>query len=111
MAHFAEIKDNIVQRVLVIPDTQEHRGQEFLSNDLKLGGTWIQCSYNNNIRKQFPGHGYIYNEEADVFIAPQPFPSWVLNDNYDWVAPVEMPTDGVYNWNEEEVRWDVVENP
>jgi hypothetical protein len=108
MAHFAEIKGNIVQRVLVVPDSQEHRGQEFLANDLKLGGTWIQCSYNGNIRKQFPGRGYTYKD--DVFIAPQPYPSWVLNENHDWVAPIEMPTDGMYNWNEEEGTWDVVED-
>jgi hypothetical protein len=95
MAHFAEIdENNIVCRILVIPDDQEHRGQDFLANDLQLGGTWIQCSYNNRIRKQYPGVGYTYNPNAEVFIAPQPFSSWVLNENYDW-----QPTDS----DEEEV--------
>jgi hypothetical protein len=88
MAHFAEIdKNNTVVRILVVPDEQEYRGNDFLSHDLRLGGTWIQCSYNNKIRKQYPGTGYTYDPIADVFIAPQPFPSWVLDENYDWKPP------------------------
>ncbi len=52
MAHFAEIDGNgIVKQVLVVPDQQEHRGQDYLANDLGLGGTWIQTSYNHRIRK------------------------------------------------------------
>jgi hypothetical protein len=108
MAHFAEIdNDGIVLQVLVVPDQQEHRGQEFLANDLELGGTWIQTSYNNNIRKQYAGIGFKYDEINDVFIAPQPFPSWILNDNHDWEAPKPKPDDGlVYIWNEEELEWE-----
>jgi hypothetical protein len=52
MAHFARVENNTVQEVLVVPDQQEHRGQDFLANDLGLGGTWIQTSYNHRIRKQ-----------------------------------------------------------
>lgn len=71
MAHFAEIDDNnIVTRVLVVPDEQEHRGQDFLANDLKLGGRWVQTSYNNRIRGRFAGIGYTYDEQADEFVAP-----------------------------------------
>ena len=73
MAHFAEInKDNIVLRVLVVSDDLEHRGQEFLSQDLGLGGTWIQTSYNGNIRKNYAGIGYTYDKNRDAFIAPKP---------------------------------------
>jgi len=73
MAHFAEIdENNIVTRVLVVPDEQEHRGQEFLANDLGLGGFWIQTSYNNNIRKNYAGIGYTFDPVRDAFIAPQP---------------------------------------
>lgn len=90
MAHFAEIdENNIVKQVLVVPDEQEHRGQEFLANDLQLGGTWIQCSYNNRIRKQYPSPNYSYDPIADVFIKPQPDPSWSLDENYDWQPPEE----------------------
>ena len=111
MAHFAEIdENNVVQRVLVVPDSQESRGQDFLANDLKLGGTWIQCSYNNSIRKQYPGQGYTFDSVNDVFIAPSPYPSWVLNANFDWQAPVAMPDDGQeYMWNEDTGSWDVIE--
>lgn len=88
MAHFAQIDtDNKVVQVLVVPDDQEHRGQDFLANDLGLGGTWIQTSYNNRIRKKYAGIGYTYNPTADVFVAPQPAPWFTLNDTFDWVCP------------------------
>jgi hypothetical protein len=73
MAHFAEIdSNNIVVRVLVVPDEQEHRGQEFLADELGLGGTWVQTSYNARIRKNYAGIGYTYDESRDAFIAPKP---------------------------------------
>lgn len=88
MAHFAEIDDNnIVLRVVVVPDEQEHRGSEYLSNDVGLGGNWIQTSYNDNIRKQFAGIGYTYDKINDVFIAPQPASWFILNHTFDWVCP------------------------
>lgn len=98
-------------RVLVVPDDQEHRGQAFLADDLQLGGTWIQCSYNNRIRKQYPGIGYTYNPDADVFITPQPFPSWSLDANYDWQAPIPVPesTENEYYWDEAQQIWQVLE--
>lgn len=69
MAHFAEIDEsNTVVRVLVVPDTQEHRGQEFLADDLGLGGTWIQTSYNSTIRKNYAGIGMTFDSERDAFI-------------------------------------------
>ena len=71
MAHFAEIdSNNVVLRVLVVADEQEHRGQEFLANDCNLGGTWIQTSYNGNIRSKFAGIGDIYDEVNDEFYSP-----------------------------------------
>jgi hypothetical protein len=72
MAHFAEIdSNNIVLRVLVVDNSLEHRGAEFLANDLGLGGTWIQTSYNNNIRYNYAGIGYTYDETRDAFIPPK----------------------------------------
>ena len=72
MAHFAEIdSNNRVLRVLVIADEQEHRGQEFLAEDLGLGGTWIQTSYNHKIRGKFAGVGDIYDEDEDIFYTPE----------------------------------------
>ena len=62
MAHFAELDENdVVLRVLVVPDNQEHRGHEFLSNDLGLGGTWVQTSYNGNFRGKYAGKGDIWD--------------------------------------------------
>lgn len=72
MAHFAEVdNDNIVQRVLVVDNSLEHRGADFLANDLGLGGNWIQTSYNGNIRKNFAGIGYTYDSSRDAFIPPK----------------------------------------
>lgn len=110
MAHFAEIDENgTVLRVLVVGDDQEHRGQDFLANDLGLGGTWVQTSYNHRIRKQFAGIGFKYDADADVFIAPKPFDSWTLDDNHDWQPPVAMPNDDQrYIWNEENQEWEIL---
>jgi hypothetical protein len=109
MAHFAEIdSDNKVLRVLVVDNEQEHRGQEFLANDLGLGGTWVQTSYNANIRKHFAGIGYLYSQELDAFIAPQPYNSWVLDeDTCKWQAPTPMPViEGKsYYWSEDDLSW------
>jgi len=113
MAHFAEIdSNNTVVRVLVIPDDAEDRGQDYLANDLGLGGTWVQTSYNGNIRKNFAGIGFAYDVERDAFIAPKPFDSWLLNEETcQWNAPVVYPTDGVvYEWDEESKDWKAIVN-
>jgi len=109
MAHFAQVdSNNKVLRVLVVSNDDEHRGQEFLAEDLGLGGTWIQTSYNNNIRKQYAGIGFSYDETADVFIAPSPFPSWQLDGNHDWQPPTPRP-DGDFCWDEDTQTWQELE--
>jgi len=109
MAHFAEIDStNTVLRVIVVADEHEANGAEWCNN--LLGGTWIQTSYNGNIRKQYAGVGSTYNETADVFNAPKPFDSWSLDENYDWQAPIDYPADGnIYSWDEANQVW--VESP
>jgi hypothetical protein len=86
MAHFAEIdSEGTVLRVLVVDNYQEHRGQDFLANDLGLGGTWVQTSYNDNIRKRFAGVGFKYDAELDAFIAPKCHEGATFNsENADW---------------------------
>ena len=118
MAHFAELdENNIVTRVIVVHNNElldgetesEAKGVEFCS---KLCGhtNWVQTSYNNNMRKQFAGVGYTYDSDSDVFVAPQPYPSWSLDDNSDWQAPTPMPEDdNEYSWNEDTQSWDLVE--
>lgn len=82
MAHFARIENNVVIEVLVVPNDQEHRGQEYLADDLGLGGTWVQTSYNTYhgkhkfggapLRKNYASVGYVYDVERDAFIPPKP---------------------------------------
>jgi len=118
MAHFAKIGLNSkVIEVLsvvnkVIHDSngveQESIGIDFLT---KLTGypVWKQTSYNNNIRKNFAGIGYTYDEDRDAFIPKKPFNSWILNETTcNWEAPVVMPQDGKrYSWNETTKNWDL----
>lgn len=107
MAHWAEIdNNNKVVRVLVGDnnDPAGDEGYQWLIDN--LGGTWIKTSYNHKIRKQYAGIGYSYDPVADVFITPQPYPSWLLDENFDWQAPTPMPTDDkVYRWDEDTTSW------
>ena len=105
MAHFAQLDDNnIVLNVIVVSNEYEANGEQYCADT--FGGRWIQTSYNHNIRKQFAGIGYTYNADADVFVAPQPFPSWSLDENHDWQPPTPMPTDGKhYRWDEDDQEW------
>jgi hypothetical protein len=106
MAHFAEIDaNNVVQRILVVDNFLEDRGADFLANDLGLGGHWIQTSYNHNIRKQYAGIGFTYDPINDIFISPQPYPSWSLDENFDWQPPTLRPAEGLWYWNEETLSW------
>ena len=64
----------------------------------------VRTSYNHNIRKQYAGIGYTYDEAADVFVAPQPYPSWSLDSNHDWQPPTSKP-EGDFYWDEEQLNW------
>jgi hypothetical protein len=108
MAHFAEIdKNNTVVRVLVTDNNAPNEGYDWLVEN--LGGTWIQTSYNGNIRKNFAGIGYTYDAERDAFIGPKPFNSWLLDEaTCKWQAPTPYPTDGfTYFWNESDLAWEL----
>ena len=111
MAHFAKLgTGNIVERVEVVSNdiaTTEQAGADFLNNIYKTRDVWKQTSYNNNIRKNYAGIGYIYDEDRDAFIPPKPFNSWILNESTcDWDSPIPYPTDEQnYFWNEENQSW------
>jgi hypothetical protein len=107
MSHFAELdENNVVLRVVVADNSLPKEGHDWVTTN--LGGTWIQTSYNSNFRKQFAGIGFTYDQEANVFIAPQPFNSWVLDNNFDWQPPIPKP-EGNYTWDENSVSWLEVE--
>ena len=114
MAHFAKLGvGNIVERVEVVSNdvaTDEQTGVDFLNNLYGTRDTWKQTSYNNNIRKNFAGVGYTYDQTRDAFIPPKPFNSWVLNETTcRWEAPVVYPDDGqAYKWNETDQQWDLI---
>ena len=110
MAHFAELdENNIVLRVIVVDDAHEADGENWCHDF--AGGRWKQTSYNNNIRYNFAGIGHFYDADADAFYAPQPFPSWSLDEVYIWQPPTPHPDDGKdYFWDEANVKWAVMES-
>jgi hypothetical protein len=109
MAHYAFLdENNVVTEVIVGKDETELidglSPEEWYGN--YRGQICKRTSYNNNIRKQYAGVGFTYDESADVFITPQPFPSWSLDENYDWQAPIDYPADGKnYSWDESNQSW------
>ena len=110
MSHWAEIdENNIVLRVLVGNNSEPDEGEAFMNS---LGGTWVKTSYNGNIRKNYAGIGMSYDAERDAFIAPQPYASWILDEETcRWEAPVAYPTDGImYVWDEETTDWKATVN-
>lgn len=95
MAHWAEIdENNIVIQVTVGNNDEPDEGYQWLVDN--LGGTWVKTSYNGNIRKNFAGKGFTYDEGRDAFIPPQPGPDWVFDeDTCTWIDPnAEELTDG-----------------
>ena len=114
MAHFAKLdSNNLVEKVEVVSNdiaTTEQAGIDFLNNLYNTNDVWKQTSYNNNIRKNFAGIGFTYDQTRDAFIPPKPYNSWVLNETTClWEAPVSYPDDGQeYKWNETNQQWEVI---
>ena len=114
MAHFAEIINDSVVRIVVVNNSEllvdgievEQKGIDFITG--LLGGKWVQTSYNNNFRKNFAFVGGTYDSVRDQFVLPSPFLSWALDANNDWRAPTPKP-DGDYAWDEGTLSW--VDNP
>ena len=112
MAHYAWLdENNIVVNVTVgVDETELINGLDTETFYSQATGYNIKrTSYNNNIRKQYAGIGYSYDLVANVFIAPQPYPSWSLDNNFDWQAPIAMPTEGEWYWNEDTISWIEIE--
>lgn len=124
MAHFAQIDyQNKVLRVSVVANEDildddgnesEEVGIEYLKSVHGPNTMWIQTSYNNNFRCRYAGIGLVYNVEHDVFLLPQPYPSWTLNTEiYEWESPVPKPdltieqieSGNYYEWNEDTQEW------
>jgi hypothetical protein len=110
MAHYAFLDDsNIVTEVIVgIDETEliEGKSPEDWYGEFR-GQKCVRTSYNGNIRYNYAGIGYTYDPIDDAFIAPQPFPSWILNSNKKWEASLPYPEDNKrYSWNEEAQSWD-----
>jgi len=117
MAHFAKVESDLVTQVIVAEP-------EFFDTFVDTTpGEWLQTSYNTRggvhygqdgepdggvaLRKNYAGVGFTYDSTRDAFYAPQPYPSWTLNeDTCLWEAPVAYPDDDkMYDWDEETTSW------
>jgi hypothetical protein len=123
MAYFAKLgTGNIIEQVIsinnsVITDAngveQEQLGVDFINKLYNTRDVWKQTSYNNNIRKNYAGIGYTYDQTRDAFIPPKPFNSWILKETTcRWEAPVAKPTTELeenqyYSWNESIINWEI----
>ena len=108
MAHYAFLdENNVVTEVITgIDETELIEGldTETWYGNFR-GQVCKRTSYNGNIRKQFAGIGFSYDPVADVFIAPQPYPSWSLDQDFNWQPPTPMPTEGRWYWDEATLSW------
>lgn len=103
MRYFAELDTTgIVLRVIVADDIN------WIADN--LGGIWIETSIGGSLRKNYAGIGYKYDSTRDAFIAPKPYPSWLLDEaTCQWQTPTPMPTDGKrYSWDEPTLAWKVI---
>ncbi len=116
MAHFAELDSNsVVIRVVVISnDDVDANGGDLSAEAETFVGTlipfidgvaWKQTSYNNNFRKQYARIGGKYDTVRDNFLDPQPYPSWALDGDDEWQAPITQPNVIVPTWDEDNLRW------
>ena len=111
MAHYAYLDENNVV-VTVIVGKDETELIDGLDTEtyyaLNTPYTVKRTSYNNKIRKQYAGIGYTYDPVEDIFIAPQPYPSWSLDDNFDWQPSISKP-EGQFYWDESLLNWVEIE--
>jgi hypothetical protein len=119
MAHFAKLGvGNIVEQVIVVSNDiaiTEQAGVDFINKLYNTRDVWKQTSYNNNIRKNFAGIGYSYDQQRDAFIPPRRYNSWILNeDTCRWEAPIPAPSTYLneqnklvqFRWNENILNWE-----
>jgi hypothetical protein len=110
MAHYAFLdENNIVTEVITgIDETELIEGldTETWYGNFR-GQVCKRTSYNNKIRKRYAGIGYSYDAVNDVFIAPQLFASWSLDENFDWQPPTPRPEgeEGQWRWDEATLSW------
>lgn len=117
MAHFANLdSNNIVTQVIVVGNStiddlpfpqSEPVGIEFCKSLYGADTNWAQTSYNASFRYNYASVGFTFDTTVDAFIAPKPYPSWLLNtQTYKWESPIPYPTDGkIYYWDETKQNW------
>jgi hypothetical protein len=105
MAHYAFLDENNMVTEVIVGNDETTGDWEAYYGEFR-GQQCVRTSYNGNIRFNYAGIGFTYDEGRDAFIPPKPFESWVLDeDTCLWVAPVPYPEDGVYTWDEDAGDW------
>jgi hypothetical protein len=104
MSHFAKLNENNIVLYVVVGRDEDDGKEAELSE--RTGDRYVQTSYNATFRAHYAGIGYTYDETNDVFYPPQPYPSWTLDEAWNWQPPVPYPDDeGMYVWDEETGGW------
>jgi hypothetical protein len=106
MAHYAFLDENNIVTEVIVGNDETTGDWETYYGQFR-GQTCVRTSYNGNIRKNYAGIGYSYDDARDAFIPPKPFESWVLDEaTCLWEAPVTYPTDdNKYSWDENSQNW------
>ena len=124
MAHYAFLDENNIVTQVIVGRDEDDLAEGVASWEDYYGAVkgqrCLRTSYNTQgnhhsgdgepFRGNYAGIGFTYDENRDAFIAPQPYPSWLLDeDSCTWAAPIPMPEDGeLYTWNEGTQSWDPV---
>jgi hypothetical protein len=114
MAHFAKLDENdtVISVIVVNDEWLDDNGTESEAKGIAALQAWsghphwAQTSYNNTIRTRYAGIGYTFDRVRNAFITPKPYPSWVLDEaTTEWTAPVPMPEEGRWAWDEGTLTW------
>jgi hypothetical protein len=107
MAHYAYLdENNIVVAVTVGKDETELIDGLDTETYYALNTPYTvkRTSYNSKIRGTYAGIGYTYNPNEDIFIAPQPYPSWIRSGSF-WNPPTPRPEGMNWTWDEASLSW------
>jgi hypothetical protein len=122
MAHYAFLDENYIVTEVITGKDESNFDWERYYGDLR-GQLCRRTSYNTvggqhltggtSFRKNYAGIGYTYDPVRDAFIAPRPYPSWILDEETCfWQPPVLLPVEEgkQFVWNESTTSWDLLTN-
>ena len=103
MPYYAKLEDGIVTSTI-------NTDEETLNSGLLGNPSWfIEYFVDGSSRPAM--FGGTYDFEKKQFVDVQPYPSWELDSNNEWQAPLEKPSPGLYEWSESVLSWVEIISP